>query len=674
LARDISDESHTLTQSGEIMGTPAYLSPEQIVADRDKIDRRTDIYSLGVTLFECLTLQRPYEAPSWDQLFQKIRHGVPPNPRRLNPRIPQDLRTVIEVAIDRDQHRRYPTAEAFAEDLRRVRAFEPIQAKAASVITRVGKWTRRNPAPTVAIGAVLLFGFAAALVVVGQSIASRRATREHLANARTSLAAGNFTAALEAVAQARERDPDSTETLELRTLIEKQRSLADQEERKKADAAAAAAARDEARKKLEQHQQGRAAIVELQSTLQKEKALVLSAYADDAARGALAGKERRLELLSVESERQVQESHEALERAARLETPWGGPSPETEAAFASFFLARWKDPIVARDVAQVAWLRTAVESHDREGRLQKDLLGRGSLTVAVEPEGAELYLFRFESYETIRADDVVPRLVPVPTSGIGRARAGAWIPSLHPGDPCLVVTAVEPGSLAARGGLREGDLVVQMNGSPCGDGLFVRGVAAPAAEAGVKALERIVALNGIAIGGSFDWSSLPPAADGRPDRLSLAGREAPVACPRDAIRAAGALHLLQEPAVAELRLLCLRGGEPVTLEVPAGQRAGVSCETTAYPLICAEPNRIAAGAALEVDPGSYLVVARHQGHETLRHRSSCSVSSARRPAWSSSPRARRRRGSSTCRRAVPVRRRPQRLPGRAGDDRRAPGS
>jgi serine/threonine protein kinase len=140
LARDLGSEGEGLTQSGQILGTPAYLAPEQIVAARGTVDRRTDVYALGVTLFECLTLQRPFEGSSWDQLFHEILDGASRNPRSLNRRIPVDLATVIEVAMDRDPARRYPTAEALAEDLRRVRSFEPILAKSAGPLSRFAKW------------------------------------------------------------------------------------------------------------------------------------------------------------------------------------------------------------------------------------------------------------------------------------------------------------------------------------------------------------------------------------------------------------------------------------------------------------------------------------------------------------------------------------------------------
>ncbi|MGH9362366.1 MAG: serine/threonine-protein kinase, partial [Thermoanaerobaculia bacterium] len=125
LARDVKGES-ALTQSGELMGTPTYMSPEQIGGR--PVDRRTDVYSLGVTLYQCLTLQVPFEAPTREVLYQRILGSDPPAPRRLNPKISKDLKVVLETALEKNVDRRYQTALDFAEDLRRVRAFEPIRA------------------------------------------------------------------------------------------------------------------------------------------------------------------------------------------------------------------------------------------------------------------------------------------------------------------------------------------------------------------------------------------------------------------------------------------------------------------------------------------------------------------------------------------------------------------
>ncbi len=145
LARDESSDVKTLTHSGDLLGTPAYMSPEQLLAQRVSLDRRTDIYSLGVTLYECLTLKRPFDAPSREGLYQQILVAALPDPTRSNPSIPRDLRVAIETALDKDRNRRYKTALEFAEDLRRVRCYEPIKARPAGTVLRLRRWTQRNP-------------------------------------------------------------------------------------------------------------------------------------------------------------------------------------------------------------------------------------------------------------------------------------------------------------------------------------------------------------------------------------------------------------------------------------------------------------------------------------------------------------------------------------------------
>ena len=159
LAKEIDGEGPSLTQSGDLFGTPAFMSPEQIAAKRIGIDRRTDIYSLGVTLFLCLTMRRPFEAPTREGLYQAILQQDPPNPRKLNPAIPPELRIVLACALEKDADRRYATAEDFAEDLMRVRELRPIAARPVSRWLRTKRWAQRNP--VVATMSVAMFIFLA---------------------------------------------------------------------------------------------------------------------------------------------------------------------------------------------------------------------------------------------------------------------------------------------------------------------------------------------------------------------------------------------------------------------------------------------------------------------------------------------------------------------------------
>ncbi|MFT7617892.1 MAG: serine/threonine protein kinase/Flp pilus assembly protein TadD [Planctomycetota bacterium] len=156
LARDDSDDSGpSLTQTGDLFGTPSYMSPEQITGHRVVLDRRSDIYSLGVTLYECLTGKRPFEAPTRESLYQAIMSKEAQPVRKLNRTIPTDLEVVLQCTMDKDRDKRYQTAADLAEDLRRIRENEPILAKKVSAVGRAWRWSKRRPAV-----AALLFALA----------------------------------------------------------------------------------------------------------------------------------------------------------------------------------------------------------------------------------------------------------------------------------------------------------------------------------------------------------------------------------------------------------------------------------------------------------------------------------------------------------------------------------
>jgi serine/threonine protein kinase len=460
LARDVGDHGHTITETGQVMGTPAYMSPEQLRAQRDQVDRKTDVYALGVTLYECLTLRRPFDAPAFEQLYTLILQGTPANPRKLNPRIPIELRTVIEVAMERDQARRYATALDFAEDLRRVRAFEPIRAKPAGPVLRVRRWARREPAKAVGSLALVIFGLSGTVFLVSQRFSRLSAGADHLKRAERLLGSADFAGALEAVAQARERVPTSTRALEIKARIEAASALAEREERKRSDLAAAAEARAESLEGQRVYAEARVGIMELEEKLQAEHGNVFDSYATSRDRGEFARAEHELQVRRLEAEQLLQEAQESIQRAARRESAWGR-SAETEASFAAFYLERWREAVLEHDANRAILFRSLVEQHDARGEHTAELLGRGDLTLAATPAECEVHLFRYEPYPTVRPGGPIPRLVPVPTSGVGRARPDAWTDGFYPGDRCLRIEAVEPGSLADDAGLRPGDLVVR---------------------------------------------------------------------------------------------------------------------------------------------------------------------------------------------------------------------
>jgi serine/threonine protein kinase len=154
-------EQPGMTDTGEFVGTPAYVSPEQITAGHTPLDHRTDIYSLGATLYELLTLQPPFAGSRRDQVLAQILHKEPRPPRKVNPQVPVDLETICLKALEKDPDRRYQTAGAMADDLRRHVNHCAISARRAGLMTLLVKWVRRQPALAATLAVALLAGLAA---------------------------------------------------------------------------------------------------------------------------------------------------------------------------------------------------------------------------------------------------------------------------------------------------------------------------------------------------------------------------------------------------------------------------------------------------------------------------------------------------------------------------------
>jgi serine/threonine protein kinase len=149
-------EEPGMTVPGEFVGTPAYMSPEQVTAGRVPVDHRSDVYSLGATFYEMLTLQRPFTAASRDQLLAQIIQKDPPRPRQLDAKIPIDLETICLKCLEKDPGRAVTAAGELAEDLRRYLNRFAILAKRTGPLTRFKKWVKRSPAISAAALVMLL--------------------------------------------------------------------------------------------------------------------------------------------------------------------------------------------------------------------------------------------------------------------------------------------------------------------------------------------------------------------------------------------------------------------------------------------------------------------------------------------------------------------------------------
>jgi serine/threonine protein kinase/WD40 repeat protein/tetratricopeptide (TPR) repeat protein len=152
------------TRTGDIVGTVRYMAPERFDGWSD---RRSDVYSLGATLYELLTLRPLFASTPHAQLVEKVLRDTPESPRKLDPSIPRELETIVLKAMAKEPAHRYATAAALAEDLARFLEDRPILARRSSALEHLWRWSRRNPLPavtsTVAVAAILMLAIGASV-------------------------------------------------------------------------------------------------------------------------------------------------------------------------------------------------------------------------------------------------------------------------------------------------------------------------------------------------------------------------------------------------------------------------------------------------------------------------------------------------------------------------------
>jgi serine/threonine protein kinase len=150
-----------LTQTGDVLGTVRYMSPEQAAGQRVVLDHRTDVYSVGATFYELLTLQPVFSGTSRQSLLVQVLEREPRPPRTIDRSIPEELETIVLKALNKAPEDRYATAQELADDLHRFIRDEPIRARRPSLVERVRKWSRRHPA---VVGSAVLAMFVVLVV------------------------------------------------------------------------------------------------------------------------------------------------------------------------------------------------------------------------------------------------------------------------------------------------------------------------------------------------------------------------------------------------------------------------------------------------------------------------------------------------------------------------------
>ena len=167
-----------LTRTGDLLGTLRYMSPEQALGDSSRVDHRTDVYSLGLTLFELLTLRPVYDAKDQRGILRQLENSGTLSVRSINPAVPVDLETIILKAVSRSSDERYTTAQELADDLQRHLDNRPVQARRPGPMQRLRKWTQRHKSMAIALTASMFLLLSTVAVMASLMAVTRGQERD----------------------------------------------------------------------------------------------------------------------------------------------------------------------------------------------------------------------------------------------------------------------------------------------------------------------------------------------------------------------------------------------------------------------------------------------------------------------------------------------------------------
>ena len=415
IARWTGPDATRLTQS--FAGSPLYAAPEQISGEADDVDGRTDVYALGVTLYECLTGRVPFEGGAVAAIFQRILTEEPPSLRRRNPEVNASCEAIVLKALEKRREARYASAAEMAQDLEALSRRHPVRARRPGYLKRLGRAIRRRPARATAIAGTL--AVAASFVGV---VAWRRGEE---AQARRAEAAALLRSASDAVDRFRDH---------------------------------------------------RLAIRDRQSRYGEMERERIAQYYSEGAEKEFQRFSREVERLHLERESLYTETLESLSRAERLD-----PDVSGDAIRARLHLQRVEEAYEAADPAAARFHEAMARRFDPDGRLTAQLRPSGSVRVHAEPAGAEVHLFRYVEQADVveggdrrlvpvpagpRAGESPPAGLPPPGTWAMRVARGAGPVAV--GDVVLTVDGLSVDGTVLVGDdvgpLRAGDVLTEFEG------------------------------------------------------------------------------------------------------------------------------------------------------------------------------------------------------------------
>lgn len=347
LTRDILAGGATLTEA--FIGSPTYASPEQVSGPAE-LDARTDVYSLGVTLYHAISGSSPFKADTVERVFKRVLFEEPPPLRRRNTAIGRDLEVVVSKAIEKDRERRYKSAAAFADDLEAILEFRPIQARPPGGFERAWKWARRHRTSAASLLAGGLVAIGALVLFIAQMRAETRERKQR---------------ALDLVQSARA----SIETFRTQ--------------------------RNEVR--------------EVEAEVRDLSGWLEARYLSPEELGFLDQRETEVGELKLRHELLFYEVLDQLRAAERLDADVGG----LDAVHAELYLAKLEQAQVTLDVASMRLFDNLLSTVDLDGAVRARAYPFSQVVIESHPPGAEVHLFRLREQSTL-FEGGEPRIVPVP--------------------------------------------------------------------------------------------------------------------------------------------------------------------------------------------------------------------------------------------------------------------